>query len=243
MRSFASCFALALVAGCSPHSGTAIDSAPLIVGAPSSLRAPFEEIVRAYQARKPDRAASLMFGPVAELVASGVPFDLIATDDAEALAPIGARLGERRDFAMNPLVLVARAASPPATWRTLGNATWVEHLALADGRGDATGQLAEAALGRLGLRRILDGKLLYTAHAEQSLERLARGDAQLALVRASDLLGHDGLQIADRDDGARYPIALLAASPRAAAARDFLDEVLHGDGPAAFAKAGLLPPR
>lgn len=233
----------ALAAGCAVREAPS-DAPALLVGAPPSARAAFEEIARAFKARHGGAGASLMFGAPAELAGSGVAFDVIAADGPDALGPFGGRLIDRRDYASNPVVLVARSGAPPVTLKTLPLTPWPRKIAIADGRSDAVGAAAEAALGRLGLRRTLDPRLLYTSTTELALERLIEGKADLAFARGRDLIGKDGLQIVDRAlDGARtgYPIAILSGSPRVAAAREFLDETLHGAGPKAFTALGLVP--
>jgi hypothetical protein len=56
---------------------------------------------------------------------------------------------------------------------------------------------------------------------------------QLAFARGSE-------PVAPGEHG--YPIAVVDETPRVAAARDFLDELLHGEGPRAFAARGLATP-
>ncbi|HZS37055.1 MAG TPA: substrate-binding domain-containing protein [Polyangia bacterium] len=230
------------LAGCATHE-TPRDERPLIVAAPPSLKAPFDDVARAYQARHPGALVTISTAAPLELLTAGAPLDVIAAESSDALSPIAPRLTERRDFASNPLVLVERQGAPKVQARALGVTPWVQRIALGDGRADATGAAAEAALGRLGLRRELDARLMYTATTEQAIERVVDGRAELAFARASDLAGRDNLQIAERADAgeSRYPIAIVAGTPRLAPARDFLDEVLHGEGPHAFSSRGLSP--
>jgi ABC-type molybdate transport system substrate-binding protein len=145
-------------------------------------------------------------------------------------------------------VLVPRAGAEPVRIDSLVETQWAQRIAIADPRGDASGALAEALFGRLGIRRAVDGKLVYVGRTRQVLERLSRGEVDVGFALASELVGPAaaGLQIADRasdDRGARYPIAIVAASPRLVAARQFVDEVLHGEGPRALAAVGLTVPQ
>ncbi len=230
-------------------------SQPLIVGAPASLREPFEGIVQAFKLRHPETSASLIFGAPAQLLESGVPLDVIAADSSDLLAPLAARLnpGERRDYASNPLCLVARSGAAEAHLKTLAVTPWVQKIGLADGRGgDSAGLGAEAALGRLGLRRALNERLSYMGTGTMVLEQLAKGALDVGFAFSADVGTYNAahpeapLQIADRvadDPHARYPIAIFLGTPRLAAARQFVDEVLHGEGQKLFADKGLLPPR
>jgi len=119
---------------------------------------------------------------------------------------------------------------------------------IADSRGEGAGAASEAALGRAGIRRAVDPKLAYVGTVKQALEQLVAGQADVTLAFASDLTAAPdpaALQIAEwvvDDPHLRYPITILAGTPRLAAARAFLDEVLHGDGPKLLAAQGLLAP-
>jgi len=242
---------LALLAGCT-HDPQA--SLPLIVGVAPSLRSPFEAIVDAWKTRNPTPGASLAFGSAAELLASGAPVDLVCADADAGLAALGARATERRYFGSNPIVLAVHGQPPPGkelTIKTLADGG-ARKIALGDSRSDATGAAAEAALGRLGLRRGLDGKLLYTAGGAATLEKVARGEADAALVLSSDLVvwnvAHpaDPLIATDRlaeDTRTRFPVALVAGTPRAAAARRFVEDLVSGEGRRLLDAQGyLLPP-
>jgi molybdenum ABC transporter molybdate-binding protein len=233
---------LALV-GCAVRGDReAARDSPLVVAAPASLKGAFEEIAQAYRERHAGAQVVLTTAAPEELMQAGAPLDVIAGESPQSLAVVQARLVERRDYASNPLVLVEREGAPRITVKQIAQAPWAQRLALADGRGDTTGAAAEATLGRLGVRRELDGRLLYVARAPQVIDSVLDGRAELGLVRGSDAVGKSGLTIAERlaGDDARYPIAIVAATPRLAAARDFLDEVLHGAGPQALAAHGVM---
>jgi molybdate transport system substrate-binding protein len=242
--------ALASLAGCS---APPVHSEALLIGAPASLRAPFTEVASAFLARHPESPPRLVFGKAAELFQSGLTLDVIAADAEDGLTAFAGRLspGDARAYASNPLVLVTRSGAPALRLATLPVTPWLDKLALADSRSVPSGRAAEAALGRLGIRRALNEKLLYLGAPDEVLRAIASGQAQAGLVFASELASAGDatagsrLAIADRlpdDPHARYPVAILAATPRLTAARQFLDELLHGAGPAALTAAGLLPP-
>jgi molybdate transport system substrate-binding protein len=216
---------LLLLGGCSAQAP--VQSQALLVGAPASLRAPFEAIAKAFLVRHPESPARLAFGSAAELARSGVALDVVAADVADGLTPVAERIlaGVRRDYASNPLVLVTRAGAPPVRLAALPVTPFVEKLARADSRSDPSGKAAEAALGRLAIRRAMNDKLAYLATPVEVLAALAQGQVQAGLVFASDLAQAEGAEhrftIADRlpdDPHARYPIAILS-TPRLPAAR------------------------
>lgn len=235
-----------VICGCSR--GDVSAPRPLIAGAPQGLRAPFEAIASAFRARHPDLPVSLIFGTPAELLGSGAPIDVIAADDPAALEPVADRLGERRDYAVNPLCLVTREGAPALRLQTLPVASWAKTVALADPRGESAGRAAEAALGRAGVRRVLDGRLRYVGTGDQVLALVASGEAEVGFAWLSALTqrpdGGASLSCAERlaVREARFPIALVQGTPREKAARLFVDEVLRGEGPKRFAERGLEPP-
>lgn len=240
------CLAL-LASSCTPRDPAGV-SQTLIVGAPASLRTEFEAIAAAFRARSPGNTANVMFGGATELVATGVPIDVIAADSGEGLDAVAGKLasGERRYYASNPLCLVTRAGAAEARLKTLPITPWVQRLAIADSRGDPTGMAAEAALGRLGVRLALDKHLRYVSRGADVLSAVAKGEADAGLAFAADVAQFadaKALHVAERiadERRARYPIAILAGSPRVPAARRFIDEVLHGEGRTVLAQKGLL---
>jgi molybdate transport system substrate-binding protein len=236
-----------LVIGCAREQP--LLSSTLIVGAPPSLRAPFESIVRSFRARHPESGANAIFGTPTEILGTGVPVDVLCSDSADGLAPLGGRALHKQDYASNPVVLVAR---PGLKDLRLKNLAQVKKLALGDPRSDATGNAAEAALGRLGVRRALDGKLLYVAAENGALERVARGEADAALVLSTDAVAwnaaHPGeqLPVVDRytdDRRTRWPLAIVAGTPRISAARLLVEDVMTGEGRHTLDEKGyFLPP-
>jgi molybdenum ABC transporter molybdate-binding protein len=235
-----------LLAGCASRDA-AVGAGPLVVGAPPALRAVFDDVARAVTARHGGQV-SVVAGTVSELIASGVGFDVVASDEPDALLVFGARLGERREWASNPLVLIARAGTPAVPLARVAITPWVQRVAIADGRADATGAASEAWLGRAGVRRQIGAQLDYVAGPAQVLDAVTAGRAQLGIVRASDLARATdarGFVVVDRapdDTHARYPVGIVSTSPRVAAARDFVDELLHGEGPRSLAVHHLMSP-
>jgi ABC-type molybdate transport system substrate-binding protein len=176
-----------------------------MVAVPSPLKPEFEAITSAFRARHADVNVSLVGATPAQVAQDSLPVDLIAADALDALQPLASRLspGERRHFASNPICLVVRPGAPELRLSSVAS-SWVQKVAIADGRSDSTGAATEAALGRLGIRRPIDPRLLYTASEQDSLEKLSRGEVDAAFALATDVAAwnaRDGaarLQIADR---------------------------------------------
>jgi ABC-type molybdate transport system substrate-binding protein len=157
---------------------------PLAVGAAPALKAPVEAAAAALRAKQSDFAPALVFGAPTELVAAGTPIDLLIGDASDVLVALAGKPAWQRDVASNPLCLVVRAAERnEARFKTLRNAgEWPLKVAMADSRGEGPGAAVEAALGRLGLRRGIDAKLLYAGGGDDVLAKLSRGEVDAALA-------------------------------------------------------------
>jgi molybdate transport system substrate-binding protein len=243
--------ALLLLAGCTPGNTVPPSTQPLVVVAPASLRGEFDGIAAAFKAHHPDVAISVITATPQQVAEQGLPVDVVATDSGAAMQPLEAKLhrGERRDFGANVLCLVARAGAGEARLETLATTPWVRKVALGDSRSDATAAQAEAAMGRLGIRRAIDSRLLYVGTGDEALKRVARGEADVGFALASEVAAWNAkaetkLQILDRysDERTRFTIGILANTQRMPAAKALVDEVLKGEGPKLFAAKGYTLP-
>src|SRR3954469_3940735 len=134
------CLAL-LLAGCTagPVPGSAAAaSQSLIVAAPASLRPEFDAIVAGFRTPHPDQAVTVVSATPLQVIQDNLPVDVVAAETSDAMQPLLARLplGDRRDFAANPLCLVVRAGANEVKLYSLGSTAWVKKVGIADGRGD-----------------------------------------------------------------------------------------------------------
>jgi molybdate transport system substrate-binding protein len=225
-------------------------SAPMVVGAPSAQREVFDGVLAAFKARHPEASqATVIYGTPEALLGTGAFIDVIATDSQDAFRPLLPKAAEKRDWASNPLCLVTKATAPELRLRTMVATPWAMHIALGDSRSDPAGMAAEAALGRLGVRRAINDKLRYLSGSTDVIADVAAGRSEAGLAFAADVaLSPDAekLKIADRapdDPRWRYPVAIISGTQHPAQAREFIDELLHGKGPELIEKKGLLPPQ
>jgi len=252
MRAF--CLAL-LIGGCTATSapGGAASNAPLVFAVPATLRTEFDTIAASYRAHHPEVSLSVITATPTQISDENLPVDVVAAESADAMQVLVPRLNpaDRREYAANPLSLVTRAGAAELRLRSMASAPWVKKVAIADGRGDPTGAAAEAAMGRLGNRRELADRLVYTGNETLALEKLAHGEVDVAFALATDVAqwnAHEGnakLQVADRlgeDPRAHLPIGVVAGTQHLAAARALVDEVMRTDGQKLFAQRGLLAP-
>lgn len=173
---------------------------------------------------------------LARQVENGAPADLFISADREwmdyldkkgLLAP-----GTRRDLLGNRLVLIAPAARPakldPAPGFPIARALAGGRLALADPAGVPAGKYAKAALEKLGVWDDVAGRLAPAENVRAALAFVARGEAPLGIVYATDAREEPRVMVAgvfpeDTHPPIVYPAAVLrGARPGAQAFLGFL---------------------
>ena len=125
----------------------------------------------------------------------------------------------QRDFARNSLVLIVPSDSKSGITAVadLGGAK-VTKLAVGNPKTAPAGQYTEQALTRLGLWQWLRERLIMAEDVRQVLDYVARGEVDVGLVYASDMLaaGEKVRKVAtvqaDSHDPILYPIAVVRAS-------------------------------
>ena len=221
----------------------------ITVLAAASLTEAFGELAEAFEAANPDVDVRLAFAGSATLrtqVIEGAPADLFASaspDEVAALAAAGLVL-EERPLAGNALVVVV---AEDASDRIGGFADLAEpglRLVLAAENVPA-GRYARESLALAGAdfaARVLANVRSNEANVRATLAKVELGEADAAIVYASDLAAADGVvavAIPERFQvAAEYRIALLAESE---AARAFLAFATSPEGAAVLARHGFEP--
>ena len=178
-------------------------------------------------------AASSM---LARQIQAGAPADVFIPADAEWMDYLVARglvqARTRRDVAGNRLVLIAPAARVPALTLKPGadiaGALAGGRLACADPDSVPAGRYARTALRSLGVWAGLADRLARAENVRSALAWVARGEAPLGIVYATDALTEPLVRVVDTFDEAshlpiRYPAAAVRdASPEAEAFLRFL---------------------
>ncbi|HZB90663.1 MAG TPA: molybdate ABC transporter substrate-binding protein [Stellaceae bacterium] len=232
--------------------------ADTLVFAAASLKNALDDAVAAYEKSggegvKVSYAAS---SALARQLDSGAPADIFISADldwmdyAEKHGLI--RPATRRNLLGNRLVLIAPKASAVAVeikpGFPLAKLLDGNRLAVADPASVPAGKYAKAALEKLGVWASVEAKLAPAQDVRAALFLVARDEAPLGIVYATDAAAEPAVRIiaafpADTVPPIVYPIALTAASKDAGAAK-FLAFL---ESPAArpfFAKQGftLLTP-
>lgn len=188
---------------------------------------------------------------LARQIESGAPADLFISADEEWMDHVAEknllRKGTRVSFLGNSLVLVAPVASRVrltirprfALAGALGNG----RLAIADPDGVPAGRYAKEALTRLAVWTLVENRLARAENVRAALAFVARGEAPLGIVYATDALAEKGVKVVGRFPASShapisYPVGRLTASkhPEAEAFRRYL---ISAEGKAIFRRYGF----
>jgi molybdate transport system substrate-binding protein len=241
----ASCASSAAGPGRTPAGGGL--SGPLTVFAAASLADAFRAEGRALSGAHPRLRLTFSFAGSPSLVAQirdGAPADVVATADELTMRPLRekALVSAPQVFARNRLVMVVAPGNP-----------------------ERIGALAD--LARPGLRVVLEAPEVPAGrYSRQALERahvvvrprsleldvraavnkVATGDADATIgyvTDVRDVRGVAGVPIADEDNVVtRYLVAEVREGRHRAAARAYVEELLHGVGQRVLRDRGFLAP-
>ena len=191
---------------------------------------------------------------LAKQIDNGAPADIYLSASPAWMDYLVARgrihAATRRDLLANSLVVIAPADS--AAFETfLVEADIVAllgegRLALGDPDHVPAGIYARQALEARGLWEALENRLIRAADVRMALYLVARGEAPLGIVYASDAAAFDGVRVAGDIASAshapiRYPIALVAGRDNPAARR-FLEFLATPEMAALFRRHGFELP-
>jgi molybdate transport system substrate-binding protein len=238
---------LCAFAMCSP----AAAQVPLVFAA-ASLKNALDDVA-ALSPSKPtiSYAAS---SALAKQIENGAPAGIFISADLDWMDYLEQRRllreGTRRTLLGNRLVLIAPAGSavkaeigpgfPLA--KLLGDG----RLAIADPASVPAGKYAKAALEKFGVWDSVAAKLAPTENVRAALLLVARGEAPLGTVYATDAAVEPKVRIvAAFPDGSHpaivYPAALTAAAPATGPAADFLALISSPAARKVFEKYGFTP--
>ena len=227
----------------------------LVVSAAASLTNAFRTIATAFEKTHADTKVVLNFGAsdaLLQQIVAGAPADVFASADEKAMdKAVDAKAvmaATRRDFATNSLVMIVPADSTlsAASVREMLAQPQVKHVALGNPAWVPAGRYAKGALEHDGAWNIANEKAVLAASVRESLDYVARGEADVGFVFSTDAtMMPNKVKIAGTvptQTPVTYPIAVVQGSAHAAEASAFAQFVLSPQGQAILAKYGFRPP-
>jgi molybdate transport system substrate-binding protein len=206
----------------------------IVVFAAASLETALDAVASKYHAGGGGEVAASYGGSLAlaRLIVAGAPADIFMSADEPSMDEVvrGNAIGAetRIDLLSNKLALVAPKTAP------IGGVS-LERDALAKAIGDSrlttgdvttvsVGRYAKASLTKLGLWDIVEPHLAMTPDVRTALAFVARGEAGLGIVYATDAAAEPNVKIVaafpdDSHPAILYPIAITAGSKNSEAAK------------------------
>ena len=229
-------------------------AADLTVSAAASLTNAFKELAPMFEAQNPGTKVQLNFGASGALlqqIARGAPADVFASADQETMDQAQRDslvvAGERRNFVSNALVVVV-PGDAKATPKAVGDLIQPAYGRIAIGQPASVpvGRYTKGVLEKANLWGAIEPKMIGAQNVRQALDYVARGEVDAGFVYATDAaLMPDKVKVAfpvATEVPVLYPIAPVASSANAAAAKKFVDFVMSAPAQAVLAKYGFGKP-
>ncbi len=228
----------------------------VLVFAAASTTEALEAAAAQFSGSGEDRVRGVFAGSslLAKQIDNGAPADIYLSASSAWMDYLGQRgridKASRRDLLANSLVVIAPGDG--AGFDGIG-ADMDIVAGLGDGRlamGDPdhvpAGIYARQALEANGLWPALKDRLIRTNDVRMALRMVARGEAPLGIVYASDAVAFPGVRVAGMipeagHDPIRYPVALVAGGANPTARR-FLDFLATPEMAALFRRHGFALP-
>lgn len=235
---------------------SALGATPLTVFAAASLQESLDEAAAAYrkQTGTAVRVSYAASSTLARQIEQGAPAQVFLPADEDWMDYLEQRghvdPATRRDLLGNRLVLVAprAAAAGPLDLDKPGTLTAMlgrrGRLAMAHTATVPAGKYGRLALQKLGHWPELQGRLAESDSVRSALMLVARGEAPLGVVYASDAKVEPRVRVvatfpAGSHPPVTYPVAAVA--PASAPARDFVRWLASPAARAIFARRGFQP--
>ena len=226
---------------------------PLIVFAAASLKNALDAAAADFHAGGGPEVKISYGGSLAlaRQIVAGAPADLFASADEvsmdEAVKGAAIKTASRIDLLGNALVVIAPKPSPTSklefTADAFAQALGTGKLATGEVATVPVGRYAKAALEKLNLWGVIEPHLAMTDNVRAALAFVARGEAPLGIVYATDAAADPNVKVVatfpeDSHPAIRYPFALTASSHNDAAAK-FMTWLTSSAGRAVFEKQGF----
>ncbi|HYR44206.1 MAG TPA: molybdate ABC transporter substrate-binding protein, partial [Terriglobia bacterium] len=174
--------------------GASATAADLLVSAAVSLTNAFTDIGKDYEKANPGQKVNFNFGSSGALlqqISRGAPVDVFASADQETMDRADEQnlivRKSRHDIVRNTLVVVAPmgAKEAPKSLERLKDAG-ITRLAISNPESVPVGRYSKEALEVAGLWDAVKGKSLNTQNVRQSLDYVAREEADVGFVYGTD---------------------------------------------------------
>jgi molybdate transport system substrate-binding protein len=225
----------------------------ILVAAAISLKESFNEIGALY-GRTTGNRVTFTFGSSGELekqIEAGAPVDVFASAGQREMDQLQAKglidVGSRANFARNLLVLIVPSDSKLhlSSISDLAGPD-VTKVAIGDPKTVPAGAYAREVLDKMQLWSRVESRLIFAQNVRQVLDYVSRGEVDAGMVYATDV-GVAGGKVAvaaraPEEDSSPilYPVAIVKGSPKAAAAKAFVDLVLAPEGAGILKSHGFL---
>jgi molybdate transport system substrate-binding protein len=224
---------------------------PIRVAAAADLTLAFEELGRLFESRT-GQQVSFSFGAsgaLAEQLGHGAPFDVFAAANAafvDRAVGTGACDGaSKQAYARGHLTLWSKGSLPRLASLADLTRSEVERIAIANPEHAPYGHAAREALERAGLWARVQDKIVFAENVRQALQFAETGNADVAIVARSLLLGKAQGQSLDLEPSLYSPLeqtlVICRHGKRAAGGRAFAQLVESPEGQALLTRYGFDP--
>ena len=239
--------AVPFILACSPDE----DPGEMLVFAAASLHEPMEEVLAAFE-RDTGIMVSASYGgsqSLAQQIVSGAPAALFVSAGVSPVSFVDERttlVGEPVHVLHNRLVLAVSAGEGARPEGIPGLASPdVERIAMADPGLAPAGRYARESLEYHGLWDRLLPKAVFAADVRAALAYVESGNADAALVYATDAAASRSVTAAAVPEESHspivYPAAVIAGSGHEDSARKLVDYLRSAEAREVFAKHGFTP--
>ncbi|MGI8775903.1 MAG: molybdate ABC transporter substrate-binding protein [Acidimicrobiales bacterium] len=216
--------------------------------AAASLTEAFDDTKTRLTADNPGLALTYSFAGSQQLVSqvgAGTPADVVATADEASMAKLvrAGLVDAPRVFARNKLAIVVPSGNPRGISGLRDLAGDGLAVILADPSVPA-GRYAGQALAQAG---VIVHPVSLELDVKAVLAKVASGEADAGIVYATDVAAAGsrvaGIEITDEENVvARFPAAVVRATPNRDRAQSFVDQLVDDAGQAALRARGFLAP-
>jgi len=215
----------------------------ITISAALSLKAPFEEIGRAYEKKAAIKVA-LNFGSSGMLqkqIENGAPVDVFASASVKEMDSLEGGgfiiTATRSDFASNEMVLITgtHAQGTPFSFSDLRKKE-IRKIAIGNPASVPAGKYSEETLRSLGLWDEVLSELVYGEHVRQVMDYVSRGEVDAGMVFLTDAMerSKELRVIAEAPPSSHRPVvyttAVVRGTKNEAAARNFIAMVISPEG-------------